>query len=355
MYFFPVRVSFHIYFNTYFFSSVASAFYYRSFQPRFYDFIKFRFSKLAFGFYGYQSFFNFSNLIFPGFFFNPTRFTRQFYWLTLTNSDAFTDATVTTASYNPNFFIPYLDMTFSGIERGFFSAIFKTFFPYKRLVTRVDYFTNNTYFTNFYSYNSMASDFGSFYKFRSLFSTRLVNAVYFNQVSKFGDFQFFDTFNPFLNNFPNFFLNFSRSNFFTRPHSPVSFYYSFSKFYSPMRFSRFEPDFSRIPKSFRFFRDLNHVDRRKWMFERNRLPKYYSPFFSCFSTFTKSVNRIDNRYYKGLGPIQINLIKYSIENSNDQVHAQTFKSRKLLIRSPKFIKLCNLEFVFSVLKFFKHT
>lgn len=354
MYFFPVRVFFHIYFNTYFFSSVASAFYYRSFQPRFYDFIKFRFSKLTFGFYDYKNFFNFSNLIFPGTFFNPTRFTRQFYWFSFFNAESFSDSTPTTLLNDTSFSTPYLDIVFSGTERGFFSKVFTNFFPYKRFILTTNYFTNKGFLTNFYSYNTFNADFSTLYKFRSPFSSKLTKSFFTKRVLSSCYSEFFDSFLVVDNKFDHQFFSSNYSNF-QNENLISNFYYTvFYKYYNPMRFRFFQPDFFRFPKVFRSFADFVEINKLKWPFERNRLPKYYRPFFSFYSTIKRRKNKKSNSFklkkFKRLNFKSYQILTTQIDNADRKL---TKKTKKFYIQLPKSGKFYNVNFIFSVLKFYK--
>lgn len=76
--FYPFELNFHTYFNTYFFVSVSSSFYFRTFQPRFYEYIKFGLTNLDSGFKKSKDFNIFSSFRVPSNSFSPSFFVKKF-------------------------------------------------------------------------------------------------------------------------------------------------------------------------------------------------------------------------------------------------------------------------------------
>jgi hypothetical protein len=76
--FYPFELNFHTYFNTYFFVSVSSSFYFRTFQPRFYEYIKFGLTSLDNGFRKSKDFSVFSSFRVPSNSFSPSFFVKKF-------------------------------------------------------------------------------------------------------------------------------------------------------------------------------------------------------------------------------------------------------------------------------------
>ncbi len=156
MFFFPTEVNFHFYFNTYFFSSVSTTFYFRSFQPRFYEFIKFRLDEFGGGFSKVKDFNNFTSLSFPTSFFNPSYFELQTAWPSFLHkkNEYFEDFDIFFVNYNMIFFNQFL--THSLHENFVNPPAYNDYYPLlKELITYNPNFLEQLNFSFFKGFKPM--------------------------------------------------------------------------------------------------------------------------------------------------------------------------------------------------------
>jgi hypothetical protein len=351
MYFFPVEIFFHLNFNAYFFTSVSTSFYFRSFQPRFYEFIKFRFSKLTTNFVDFNRFNKFRDLMFPTTFFNPTRFTSQFYWFTLETSNLF----VRPSWLN---FPIYDQITYQAMK----SLTFHTFFDDQPVLSffiqeviedsqsdiKIQYFDSKFFLTDFRKQNSFFFDFSFFHKFDTIFSTRFVKS-FFKKLN-------FTT-SLFNHNFPLFGYssNALSTSFFHALSTPVNsyniskfFYASFFKFllFSSYRFRNVEADFKKLSKKYQLLSEFRgKIYRGDWPFERARRSRFFIPQSSLLQLKYKKTKHINSFF-----------ALYRLLDRKKKIKIFYRKKIPLFnnIRNPRFFFYSNTTFALSSFYFFKN-
>jgi hypothetical protein len=352
MYFFPVEIFFHLNFNAYFFTSVSTSFYFRSFQPRFYEFIKFRFSKLTTSFVDFNRFNKFRDLIFPTTFFNPTRFTSQFYWFTLETSNFFIRPTWLN-------FPTYDKITYRAMK----SLTFHTFFDDDQTTlpffihdfaddyqsdTKIHYFDSKFFLTDFRKQNSFFFDFSFFHKFDTVFATRFVKSLF--KRLNFATYLFNFNFLPSAH-FSNILLadSFHSLSINNRSFNISKFFYaSFFKFliFSSYRFRNVESDFKKLSKKYQFLSEFRgKIYRSDWPFERARRNRFFI-----------SQSPLLQLKYKKFKHINSFFALCKLLNKKEKV--KFFYRKKIPvfnnIRNPRFFFYSNTTFALSSFYFFKN-
>jgi hypothetical protein len=349
MFFFPVEIFFHLNFNAYFFTSVSTSFYFRSFQPRFYEFIKFRFSTLTTNFVNFSAFKEFRDLMFPTTFFNPIRFTKQFYWFSMETSGLF----LRTSWLN---FLNYDQIRYKSSKSLTFHDFFKNktnqFSPLQKLLgvynykSKIFYFDVNFFLVDFRKQNSFFFDFSFFHKFDTIFSSRISMSFFKKLKFTVPTFKFL---------YPNFsclirpkaihsFYPFSINNkFFNSTRFFSSSFYKFI-FSSSFRFRNVELDFVKIPKHYRFMSEFRGFYRGDWPFERARRNRFFIPNGPLFrSKYKKS------KLYKKVFILQNLFIKKFPSNLFYKKKMKLFSNA----RNSRFFFYSNAVFALSNFHFFK--
>ncbi len=273
MQFFPVEINFHFYFNSYFFSSVTTGFYFRTFQPRFYEFIKFRLTCSETGFVNYSNFKNFSGLAFPTNFFNPTYFTSQFSTQALFQNELFENSTLNFKffdyeTFNDFFFISFFNEFDDEVAQSIF-------FPHLSLTFEEEYFSNESPSLLAYAFHSNLLDFSKNSSVnKGLFGPKFIASATFKKR--------FLLHSPIIKT-RNVFSIFEHPFFIGSGDSPT---FVFSEFFSSFLFSfksttiskrtliRLESDTFLIHTKFLKLLQSKSIDREDWLYERSNSRKF---------------------------------------------------------------------------------
>jgi hypothetical protein len=300
MQFFPVEVNFHFYFNSYFFSSVTTGFYFRTFQPRFYEFIKFRLIQAEGGFVNYSDFRNFSGLAFPTNFFNPTYFTSQFSTQALFESEAFENSFINFSFFDfENFNDFYFVSFFNEFDEDFPQS---HFFPYLSSHLDEEYFSNESPGTLMHAFHSKLLDFSKtsgFYK--GCFGPRAIRYLTYQSHYPTSSATLFSLSNLFLFDFD--FLFFTDMWKFKYFNSSFLFSSSFkTTVISKKNLIKMESFNYLIHRKFLDLLQSQSIDREEWLYERHssrrfrfhknskfKISRHSSDFFRFTTKKTKSL------------------------------------------------------------------
>jgi hypothetical protein len=346
--FFPVTVSFQFHFNTYFFTSVSVGFYFRSFQPKFYDFIKFRVSERAFGFFTVKSFLNFAGLMFPDSFFNPHNFTSQFYEFSLQESKYYEEAIYHSNQLNKNLFNWFEYFTF--IPEFYEEDVeLDIKFPFTTILVDSDYYSNEFYLPEFQKFTSNVISFSHRFKTDSKFAYRLSSSF-----SKHYHVLFPTTFTK-----PHTFPNVYKDRFFfyefNIPVVPFQILSTFSIFSWPLFFSNFDEDFFRFPKSFYPIDGLGDIEVDYCKFFRSRRGIYHVEIKRRSYNLQRASTRFIFRKFKRRRKIKfifkriVKIIKV-FKRRNAKYFLLPFKNFYI----PTFHKLRLSTYAYSTLLYFKN-
>lgn len=250
-FFFPLEINFNNFYNTYFVTSVSTSFTFRSFQPKFYEFIKLRTISITSGFRSpqYQLFTSFQN---PSNIFKPSLFSPFLQKEEFFNHDRLVFFKMSCSMF-PYPFKPFFFNFFNNFI--FFNNIRSRFFPYKYS------FVNAPFGFSFYSvkfnFPKILNNHPYHYRNIQIFSTLPVNFFRPSTIKFSYSFTSISAFKPFSTNFHT---------------------WQFLNFY-------FKPQIFPQLRFFKFY--FSNTLKFKKLFSMNNFFEFDDLYFSIFTPFTR--------------------------------------------------------------------